>query len=190
MRTERPAGLLPFLAGALLLHGVVGLLWHAPPKPAESDKPRIHAALRPAETRLVVPIPASQAPASKPVDATPQPRAASPLGLPETPARTDIPATPAPLAGKLLTEAKAMLNRESRQRQLDPMFAPPGKAAAADSPLARAAARPVAGEKMLGDGVLQLTTADGKVHCLQKPSDIASRDIPGGSFAIPVTCPF
>jgi len=73
---------------------------------------------------------------------------------------------------------------------LDPMFAPPTKSTTTLSPLARATARPVPGEKMLGDGVLQISTADGKVHCLQRPPEVASRDIPGGTFAIPVTCPF
>lgn len=51
-------------------------------------------------------------------------------------------------------------------------------------------ARPQAGEKIVGEGLLQLTTADGKVHCLQRPPDIVSRDIPGGNIAIPVTSPF
>lgn len=110
--------------------------------------------------------------------------------MPESSISATIPAEPAPLAGKLLEEAKATLHRESRQRQLDPMFVAPGKAPSVDSPLARATARAPASEKMLGDGVLRLTTADGKVHCLQKPPETASRDLPGGSFAIPVTCPY
>jgi hypothetical protein len=89
-----------------------------------------------------------------------------------------------------IEQAKTLLAEESRQRMLDPMFAPPAQNAGALSPLARATARPIPGEKMLGDGVLQITAADGKVHCLQRPPEVASRDIPGGTFAIPVTCPF
>jgi hypothetical protein len=72
---------------------------------------------------------------------------------------------------------------------------PPGKtlfsAQPPASPLARALTPPAAGERLLGENAIQLTTADGRVHCLQRMPEVVARDIPGGSgaVAIPVTCP-
>ena len=190
MRTDRRFVLAPFLGGALLLHGVAGLLWPASPTSALPAQARLQATLRFSEGGPVAPIPTGSTKPNTDTVAHSSVHPETVVKRTETPLSATVQATTTPSADRLVEEARALLNRESRQRQLDPMFAPPSKVAAVESPLTRAMARPQAGEKIVGEGVLQLTTADGKVHCLQRPPDIVSRDIPGGNIAIPVTCPF
>lgn len=91
----------------------------------------------------------------------------------------------------LIERCKAELNAASRRQMLDPMFAPVTRHSQETTPLARSLAPPTAGERRLGENGLQLTTADGRVHCLQRMPEVVARDIPGGSgaVAIPVSCP-
>lgn len=94
------------------------------------------------------------------------------------------------ISGRLLGEAaRDSIARESRSRMLDPMFAGEQRAAPALSPLARATARALPGEKMIGDGLVRVVSADGKVRCVQKPNDSAIRDIPVPVTAVPTNCP-
>jgi len=93
-------------------------------------------------------------------------------------------------AENLIEQAKAMLNKESRLRMLDSMFAPLPRPPTIDSPLAQSTARPIAGEEWIGKDVLRITTHDGKVHCLLRPPEIVGHDTFGGGIATPVTCPF
>ncbi|MBS1159560.1 MAG: hypothetical protein H6R15_1979 [Proteobacteria bacterium] len=178
------------LAASLLLHGSFLTFPSRPAPPHSGAGPRLSLYLRP-EARPPA-APGRHEPSGK---TRGEPLiAARPLAIPAPSAEYPSPITPAPQrpgdGASRLEQAKSALAEESRQRLRDPMFAPAARKEAPPSPLVRATARPEPGEKMLGDGILQLTTAEGKVHCLQRPPEAASRDIPGGTWAIPVTCPF
>lgn len=178
------------LAASLLLHGGPLLLRRGAAPIRTAVAPRLSLYLQP-EARPPA-APGRPEPSGKPRG---EPLiAAHTLAIPAPGAEYPPPFAPAPQrpgeGASRLEQAKSALAEESRQRLRDPMFAPAARKEAPPSPLARATARPEPGEKMLGDGILQLTTAEGKVHCLQRPPEAASRDIPGGTWAIPVTCPF
>ena len=89
----------------------------------------------------------------------------------------------------MLEAAKTDIANASRARMLDPMFAATAPTASALTPLARATARPTPGEKMIGDGLVRVISADGKVRCLQQPNASAIRDIPVPVTAVPTNCP-
>lgn len=179
------------LAVSLLLHGSFLSLWRRSVPTHSDGAPRLSLYLQPGTRPPAAP--GRHEPSGKP-RGLPVIAAARPLAIPAPSAEYPPPIAPAPQrpgdGASWLEQAKSALIEESRQRMRDPMFAPAARKEAPPSPLARATARPVPGEKMLGDGILQLTTAEGKVHCLQRPPEAASRDIPGGTMAIPVTCPF
>lgn len=179
------------LTASLLLHGSFLIFRSRPTPPHSGGAPRLSLYLRP-EARPPT-APGRHEPSGK-LRGEPLIAATRPHAIPAPSAEYPPPIAPAPQrpgdgAGRL-EQAKSALAEESRQRLRDPMFAPAARKEASPSPLAHATARPEPGEKMLGDGILQLTTAEGKVHCLQRPPEAASRDIPGGTLAIPVTCPF
>lgn len=98
------------------------------------------------------------------------------------------PTTPGTPSGASLREAAIeAIRRDTRTLPGKALFSTQQPA----SPLARALTPPAAGERLLGENAIQLTTADGRVHCLQRMPEVVARDIPGGSgaVAIPVSCP-
>lgn len=85
-----------------------------------------------------------------------------------------------------------MIEQESRQHMLDPMFAQAAPKAAPLTPLARALTAPVVGEQRLTGNIHQYTLADGRRLCFTTPPalDIVNRDGPAPrDFAVATNCP-
>ncbi len=92
----------------------------------------------------------------------------------------------------MIEHGRSMIEQESRQRMLDPMFAQPTPKSTPLSPLARALTAPVIGERRLTDNIHQYTLADGRRLCFTTPPalDIANRDGPAPrDFAVATNCP-
>jgi len=188
-----------FPALSLALHlialGVFGSAWHPipvastpPPLQWVDLAPPIETRPTPLRSRRETPSPPRQpevAP-SKPVAAMPEPV--------ETPsvATWAAPAPPSrppglPLAD-LLTSARA-IGREMAAREAPP---PTDADTFAERPilprLERALRREAAGERHLGDGLIRIVSAGGRVYCLQTPPEFA-RGGPTASMAVPTNCP-
>lgn len=92
----------------------------------------------------------------------------------------------------MVEHGRSMIEQESRQRMLDPMFAPATPKTAPQKPLARALTAPVVGEQRLTDNIHQYTLADGRRLCFTTPPtlDIVNRDGPAPrDFAVATNCP-
>ena len=113
-----------------------------------------------------------------------------PAQMPKVSATT--PATADLDARTMVEHGRSMIEQESRQRMLDPMFAPATPKTAPQTPLARAFTAPVVGERRLTDNIHQYTLADGRRLCFTTPPtlDIVNRDGPAPSdFAVATNCP-
>lgn len=104
------------------------------------------------------------------------------MGVSPYPAATVNDAPP------LADEARAAARLAAASFARDPM-APIATAKEAISPLARATARGPAGEKLLADGLVQITNPDGSRYCLLRPPPVANRDGPLPVLSIPMNCP-
>jgi hypothetical protein len=88
----------------------------------------------------------------------------------------------------LETSARGIAQGMAREQPSDP-----AKSSSLDErpvlpALDRALKRAAAGERRLGDGIIQITTKAGWVYCLKPPSDFA-RDTPVSGMYISTTCP-
>ena len=181
---------------SVLLHALAALLLSAPPGRTVPPGKRLDVRLAPlpqpprpaaapARMRALAGEPMRR-PAGRPENA-----AARPAAAPGKVITGNIAASPdkAGSGRQMLEAAKADIANASRARMLDPMFAATAPTASALTPLALATARPAPGEKMIGDGLVRIISADGQVRCLQKPNESAIRDIPVPVIAAPVNCP-
>lgn len=107
----------------------------------------------------------------------------------DTASRAPEAQSPPISADMLIESARRRLQEESRQRTSAPFALPPEAAREAPAgSLARAMARRPAGEKLLAGGIVQATTADGKVFCLKQPPLKADGGLSEG-LAVPTNCP-
>lgn len=146
------------------------------PPPAAIQQSRSRRSATPGESR------------NKPVEAVPG--RVSPFATPAnsviTPATTNLDAR------TMIEHGRSMIEQESRQRMLDPMFVQPSPKSTPLSPLARALTAPVVGERRLTDNIHQYTLVDGRRLCFTTPPalDITNRDGPAPrDFAVATNCP-
>lgn len=183
--------LLRYLLLASLLHGLA-LFWlqartHLPvPPPPPTLQLELTSLPKPAESRLAPPVEPIRTTASVGTVPAPHPRQ-PPENIATAPRRLDQ-ASPM-TADALIESAHRQVREESRQRTAGPFAAaPPAASEPPPGPLAKAMARRPAGEKLLGGGILQITTAAGTVYCLQAPPKGNDGSL-NEALAVPATCP-
>lgn len=178
-----------YLVVAAVLHAAIFALWPRHPAPLAEGFPRLEILFR---ARPPMPAAAMEPPASPATAAQGGVRAPAAGHPPRNPAEGQTAATdpvPAvdgntPLADAARTAARLEATRLAR----DPM-APSPTARETNSPLARATTRSTAGEKLLADGLVQITNPDGSRYCLLRPPSVANRDGPVPVLSIPMNCP-
>lgn len=186
-----PPGLHPgYLALAVLLHAMILAAW---PRGGPTLPPLSAAALT---LRLLPPrgpdvVPATPATIAEenrhPATVAPPPSGPW-RNVPPVVAPPSFPAADA-IAPDRIAAARSMLVQESRRQTADPMYRPPPPEAHAATPLERAGTRARPGERMVAEGIVQVTTASGSVFCLQRPPPIANRDGPVTVESMPMSCP-
>lgn len=182
---------------AIVLHGLLLFGLRLPPSPASAVLPRLELRLAPTAEKTA-PVPPDPTPRLRPAPpptgngagrGSASPSRESPAPAP-TAAPTAAPAEASRPAGRdLAASAVAFVHDESRRRGGDPMAQPSTLQRGTPSPFERAAARPVAGEQVLREGVVKITLPNGHSYCLQRPPEVANRDGPVPVLSIPMTCP-
>ena len=182
----RRAGLPFFILLSLVVHGLgLQLKFQFWPKfPVDRENRPFRAELKAAQ---VNPSPQA-APASLAAPAKARPGGHFMAPVPASAAPPAAFTLRQPPASDLVERAKAELRAASQRQMLDPMFAPVARPATRASPLERTIA---VGEQKIeqrGADLFRVTNPDGSQYCLQRPSEVATRDIPVPVISVPMKC--
>lgn len=183
--------LLRYLLLASLLHGLL-LFWLTirMPSTVSTPPPTLQLMLapraKPAESRPARSAESSSATvSSSAVSALHPPKARQQIGVNPP----QLKALPTITTEALMESAHRQVQEESRQRTSGLFAASPATSAEPPaSPLAKAMARRSRSEKMLGGGILQITTHAGTIYCLQAPPRSGDGSL-NEALAVPTTCP-